>query len=87
MQVCSKCGAETEFKKGISQKTNKPWSGYKCLDSNCGNMDFVRDKPKAQLPQDNTVVNVMFNTIIELLKKIEKNTRKETQETEIPPEF
>ncbi len=39
---CSKCGADTEFRQGISKKNNKPWQGNKCLDPECGNMDFVR---------------------------------------------
>ena len=44
MQSCSKCGAETEYKNGVSKKGNT-YEGYKCLDEKCNNFDFI-NKPK-----------------------------------------
>lgn len=41
MAQCSKCGSDNVvMKSGISQKSGKPWKGFKCQD--CDNMDFVR---------------------------------------------
>jgi len=73
MNVCSKCGAETEYKKGVSKKTGNAWEGYKCMDTNCNNMDFI-NKPKQthQLQQtpSNTGELVMLNSILTELKEI-----------------
>lgn len=47
---CSKCGSENqEFRKGVSKKNGKPWSGLKCLD--CDNMDFVRQNTSPKPPK------------------------------------
>ena len=46
MGACSKCGGETKFMEGTSKKSGKPYKGYKCLDRNCDNMDFIKDDPK-----------------------------------------
>lgn len=41
---CSKCGSETEFKKGIGKKSGKPYQGYKCVNPDCNNFDFIPDE-------------------------------------------
>lgn len=41
--ACSKCGGDTEYRQGVSQKNGKPWAGNKCLA--CNNMDFVKVTP------------------------------------------
>lgn len=45
MEYCSKCNGETIFKKGISKKTGKPYQGFKCIEEDCGNMDFIHEEP------------------------------------------
>ena len=42
MANCSKCGANAIMKTGISSKNGKPWTGFKCQDQACGNMDFLK---------------------------------------------
>lgn len=38
---CTACGSSNgQLKNGTSNKTGKPWRGWKCLD--CDNMDFLR---------------------------------------------
>ena len=43
---CSKCNGETKFIKGVSKKGN-PYQGFKCLEPDCENVDWVRDEPTA----------------------------------------
>ncbi len=53
MAQCSVCGGDTKLMAGVSQKNGKPWSGNKCLDKGCGNMDFLKSNqnfsPKSQI--------------------------------------
>jgi hypothetical protein len=66
MNECSKCGGSTVFKSGTSQKTGKPYSGYKC--TACDNFDFQRrvsppqqsaPRPQPQAPQSNTRLELL----------------------------
>ena len=45
---CPKCGWKSEFAKGISMKTGKPrpWQGYRCLNPDCGEMQWKRPAGK-----------------------------------------
>ena len=51
---CSKCNGETKFIKGMSKKGN-PYQGFKCLEPDCENVDWVRDEP--------TVTKIVKETI------------------------
>lgn len=55
-----KCGSENgEMKSGVSQKTGKPWTGWKCRD--CREMTWVRDNQKvpSSAPQQNLILEEM----------------------------
>ena len=41
MNQCKQCGGVTEYKKGVSKKTGKPYRGYKC--TSCGKFEFIND--------------------------------------------
>ena len=47
MEYCTKCNQDTEFRKGVSKKNGKEWQGFKCLNPECGNMDFIKDTDTA----------------------------------------
>ena len=77
MNNCSKCGAATELKSGISKKTGKNWSANVCKE--CGNFDFInQQKTLDTTPKDTQFANTAtLNRILVLLEQIEKNTRKD----------
>src|SRR3990167_4337319 len=51
MAVCSICGSETVMKTGFSKKNGKPWTGFKCQNQACGNMDFLPSNQNISKPQ------------------------------------
>jgi hypothetical protein len=42
---CPKCNQDMELRQGVSKKTGKPWQGFKCLNPDCGHMEFIKDGP------------------------------------------
>ena len=70
MPQCSKCGGNTTIKAGISKKNGKPWTGFKCQDQQCGNMDFqnsngtTRPQPqikKTQISNENEILKLLLD--------------------------
>jgi hypothetical protein len=71
---CSKCGGDTKLMAGVSQKNGKPWTGYKCQDRACGNMDFQKTNQNIS-PKPNKLPSnepEMIKMMLDVLRKLDE---------------
>jgi len=67
---CTKCGSETKYTQGVGRHSGKAYEGYKCLNLQCNNLDFISnfsqttptpaypprpEQPKPSYPQNNRI--------------------------------
>lgn len=74
MAQCSVCGGDTKLMAGVSKKNGKPWSGYKCLNQGCNNMDF--QKSNGARPQAQVIKPKPMSNEPEIIKLLLDNCRK-----------
>ena len=79
IQECPKCQSGVKFIKGISKKNNKPYQGYKCVNPECGHLEFI-SQPKTTTPIPNT--NATFDEdrfYLELAVRLATNVNEEAK--------
>ena len=91
MNTCSVCGGDTKMLSGISKKNGKPWTGFKCLDQACNNMDFQKSNQNIsqtrQIPlpsNEGTIIKMLLDVermldelkaLVEIKNQIFKGTK------------
>ena len=74
MNGCSVCGSNTTMLSGISKKNGKPWTGFKCQDQSCGNMDFQKSNQNISsqiIPAKSKISNEpeILKLLLDILRK------------------
>lgn len=47
---CLKCGNVMNYQEGISKKNNKPYKMYKCINKECGEVEWIRSRGPQNAP-------------------------------------